>query len=359
LKNLESKSEVDIKSLSMRSRVPVTDEAEADEVEASFDSIERLQQAGINIADIKKLKEAGICTVGAVLMETKKKLANVKGISDAKVEKLIAAASSLATGFTFMSGNDCLSRRSRVIRVTTGSTELDKVLGGGFEIMSITEVFGEFRTGKTQLCHTLCVTSQLSVSQGGGSGKVIYIDTEGTFRPERIPPIAARFAMDATEVLDNILYARAFTHEQQMQLIVMAAAQMSEDQYRLLIIDSITALFRVDFSGRGELAERQQTLGQMMATLTKLAAEFNIAVFISNQVMASPDSALFVQAPKPIGWHILAHASTTRIDLRKGKGAERVAKVYDWPSLPEVEAAYELSDTGIVDVSGRDKPVNS
>jgi meiotic recombination protein DMC1 len=239
-----------------------------------------------------------------------------------------------------------------VIHVTTGSTELDKLLGGGVETMGITEVFGEFRTGKTQLCHTLCVTSQLPVSQGGGSGKVIYIDTEGTFRPERIAPIAARFGLDGTEVLDNILYARAFTHEQQMQLILMAAAQMSEDQYRLLIIDSVTALFRVDFSGRGELAERQQTLGQMMATLTKLAAEFNIAVFISNQVMATPDSALFVQAPKPIGGHILAHASTTRMYLRKGKGAERVAKVYDSPSLPEAEAAYELSDAGIVDVSG-------
>jgi meiotic recombination protein DMC1 len=189
------------------------------------------------------------------------------------------------------------------------------------------------------------------LQQGGGAGKVVYIDTEGTFRPERIPAIAQRFGVDPQEVLDNILYARAFTHEQQMQLILMAAAQMSEDQYRLLIIDSITALFRVDFSGRGELAERQQTLGQMMSSLTKIAAEFNIAVFISNQVMASPDSALFVQAPKPIGGHILAHASTTRMYLRKGKGSERVAKVYDSPSLPEAEATYELSDTGIIDVT--------
>jgi meiotic recombination protein DMC1 len=336
----------------MRSRVPAPDESEIADLEPSFDSIERLQQAGINIADIKKLKEAGICTVGAVLMETKKKLANVKGISDAKVEKLISAAQSLAPGFSFMSGTDCMTRRSKVIHISTGSTELDKLLGGGIESMSITEVFGEFRTGKTQLCHTLCVTAQLPLSQGGGQGKVVYIDTEGTFRPERIPAIAARFGVDANEVLDNILYARAFTHEQQMQLIMMAAAQMSEDQYRLMIIDSITALFRVDFSGRGELAERQQALGQMMASLTKLAAEFNIAVFMSNQVMACPDSALFVQAPKPIGGHILAHASTTRMYLRKGKGPERVAKVYDSPSLPEAEASYELSDAGVIDLAG-------
>lgn len=335
-----------------RSRTVAPAEDEIEGIQHSFDSIDKLQQAGINAADIKKLKEAGICTVGSILMETKKRLANVKGISDAKVDKLIAAAQSLETeNFTFISGSTCLKNRSKVIRMTTGSTELDKLLGGGIESMSITEVFGEFRTGKTQLCHTLCVTAQLPLAQGGGQGKVCFIDTEGTFRPERIPVIAERFGVDGEQALDNILYARAFTHEQQMQLIQAAAAQMAEDQYRLLIIDSITALFRVDFSGRGELAERQQTLGQMMAALTKLASEYNVAVFITNQVMASPDSALFVQAPKPIGGHILAHASTTRLYLRKGKGAERVAKIYDSPSLPEAEASYELSDAGITDIT--------
>ena len=335
----------------MIQRVSAPGNDEGYEIEPTFEAIEKLQQAGINIGDIKKLKEAGICTIGAVLMETRKKLANVKGISDAKVEKIIAAASSLDSSFAFITGKECLNNRAKVIHITTGSSELDKLLGGGIESMAITEVFGEFRTGKTQLCHTLCVTSQLPISQGGGGGKVVFIDTEGTFRPERIPTIAQRFGVDPDEVLGNILYARAFTHEQQMQLILTTAAQMAEDQYRLLIIDSITALFRVDFSGRGELAERLQALGQMMSALTKIASEFNVAVFISNQVMASPDSALFVQAPKPIGGHILAHASTTRMYLRKGKGAERVAKIYDSPSLPEAEATYELSDAGIIDVT--------
>lgn len=335
--------------MSVRVRAPANEDA--DEIEQTFDTIEKLQQAGINIADIKKLKEAGICTVGAILMETKKHLSNVKGISDAKVDKIIAAAQSLNSGFSFMSGADCLKSRSKVIKISTGAKELDKLLGGGIETMSITEVFGEFRTGKTQLCHTLCVTAQLPLSQGGGQGKVCFIDTEGTFRPERIPAIAERFGVDGDEALENILYARAFTHEQQMQLIQSAAAAMAEDQYRLLIIDSVTALFRVDFTGRGELAERQQTLGQMMSALSKIASEYNVAIFISNQVMSNPDSALFVQAPKPIGGHILAHASTTRLYLRKGKGAERVAKIYDSPSLPEAEASYELSDAGIIDIS--------
>ena len=321
-------------------------------VEPAFDSIDKLVNAGIAAADIKKLKEAGICTVAGVLMETKKHLANVKGISEAKVDKVIAAAQSLDNSFRFINGRECLKAREKIIHVSTGSSELDKVLGGGIETMSITEVFGEFRTGKTQLCHTLCVTSQLPINQGGGEGKVAFIDTEGTFRPERIPAIAERFGLDPDETLDNILYARAFTHEQQMELIQMIGAHMTEEQFRVLIIDSITALFRVDFSGRGELADRQQRLGQMMSALSKLAAEFNIAIFITNQVMASPDSALFVQAPKPIGGHILAHASTTRLYLRKGKGAERVAKIYDSPSLPEAEASYELSDSGITDVTG-------
>lgn len=322
---------------------------EEEELQQTFMPIEQLAEAGVNLADIKKLKESGICTVGAVMMETKKRLCNIKGISEAKIDKIIAAASGMQQCSGFISGRDALSQRENIIRITTGSEELNKLLGGGIETKSITEVFGEFRTGKTQLCHTLCITSQLPIENGGGMGKVMFIDTEGTFRPEKLKPIADRFGVDADECLDNVSYARAFTHEQQMNLIQQAAVLLSEDQYRVLILDSATALYRVDFSGRGELAERQQVLAQMMAALSKIAAEFNVAVFITNQVMSSPDAAMFVQAPKPIGGHIIAHASTTRMYLRKGKGNERVAKIYDSPSLPESEATYEISDAGIAD----------
>ncbi|KAG8342693.1 meiotic recombination protein DMC1 [Trypanosoma vivax] len=235
--------------------------------------------------------------------------------------------------------------------MTTGSAALDQLLGGGVESMSITEAFGEFRTGKTQIAHTLCVTCQLPLSMGGGNGKAVYVDTESTFRPERIKPIAERFGLDVDAVLANIIVARAYTHEHQMHLLSMVAAKMAEEQFSLLVVDSITALFRVDFSGRGELAERQQKLAKMLSSLIKLAEEYNVAVYITNQVVADPGGAsMFVADPKkPVGGHILAHASTTRLSLRKGRGDQRICKIYDSPSLPETECVFSISEQGIVD----------
>lgn len=282
-------------------------------------------------------------------MRTKKQLSGIKGLSEAKVEKILEAAGKLCT-CGFISGVESLKKRQEVVKVSTGSSALDKLLGGGIETCSITEVFGEFRTGKTQLCHTLCVTSQLPREKGGGNGKVCFIDTEGTFRPERIEPIAERFGVDAHSTLENIITARAYTHEQQMKLLTYVCAKMVEDQFRVLIIDSISALFRVDFSGRGELSERQQKLGQHMSQLMKLAEEFNVAVFITNQVQADPSGgSMFADPRKPVGGHVLAHASTTRLYLRKGRGEQRVCKIYDSPSLPEAEAIYQISDAGIID----------
>jgi meiotic recombination protein DMC1 len=312
--------------------------------------IERLTEAGIPIADITKLKTAGIFTVPGVEMHIKKELYNIKGLSEAKADKIVEAARRM-TNMGFVTGAVCLQQRKKVLRITTGSSALDALLGGGLESMSITEAFGEFRTGKTQIAHTLCVTCQLPTAERGGNGKAIYVDTEGTFRPERIAAIANRFGRNADDVLENILVARPHTHESQAHLLSTVAAKMAEEQFALLVVDSITALFRVDFSGRGELAERQQKLAKMLSQLVKLAEEFNVAVFITNQVVADPGGAsMFVADPKkPVGGHILAHASTTRLSLRKGRADQRICKIYDSPSLPETECVFAIAEQGIVD----------
>ena len=198
-------------------------------------------------------------------------------------------------------------QRATIIHVTTGSKELDTLLQGGIETGCITEAHGEFKTGKTQLSHTLCVTSQMPIEDGGGAGKVCYIDTENTFRPERIKAIAERFNLDPADVLENIIVARAYTSEHQSQIITEAAAHFTESPFRMLIIDSLTGLWRVDYCGRGELADRQQKLNHHLAQLLKIAEEFNIAVFVTNQVTANPDGALaFAPKFKPIGGHSLA-----------------------------------------------------
>uniref|UniRef100_A0A8C4QEL5 Meiotic recombination protein n=1 Tax=Eptatretus burgeri TaxID=7764 RepID=A0A8C4QEL5_EPTBU len=317
-----------------------------------FQDAELLQKFGINVADIKKLKSVGICTVKGIQMSTKKALCNIKGISEAKVDKIKEAVSKIIEP-GFLTALEYSEKRRNVFHVSTGSQEFDKLLGGGIESMAITEAFGEFRTGKTQLAHTLCVTAQLPGSEGYTGGKVILIDTENTFRPDRLRDIAVRFNVDADAVLDNVLYARAYTSEHQMEILDCAAAKFHEEcgVYKILIIDSIMALFRVDYSGRGELAERQQKLAQMLSRLQKISEEYNISVFITNQMTADPGATMTFQADpkKPIGGHILAHASTTRISLRKGRAELRIAKIFDSPDLPENETTFAISAGGITD----------
>jgi len=322
------------------------------EEEHAYNEIDKLQTQGINAADITKLKQAGLCTVMAVLMCPKKELINIKGITDQKADKIFEAAQKIENG-GFCTGLAVVEKRKKIKKITTGSNALNTLLGGGIETQSITEAFGEFRTGKTQLAHTLAVAAQLPTSRGGGGGKVIYIDTESTFRPERIIKIAQRFELNPDEVLENILCARAHSVDALNNLLLQAAALMLDEPFALMIIDSIMAPFRVDFSGRGELAERQQVLNKVLSRLQKLSEQFNIVIYMTNQVTADPGASMTYACDpkKPVGGNIMAHASTTRLYMKKGKGEQRICRIYDSPSLPEAEAIFQLSDGGIVDAT--------
>nr|CAD1822559.1 unnamed protein product [Ananas comosus var. bracteatus] len=202
----------------------------------------------------------------------------------------------------FTSAGQLHAQRLEIIQIATGSRELDKILEGGIETGSITEIYGEFRSGKTQLCHTLCVTCQLPLDQGGGEGKAMYIDAEGTFRPQRLLQIADRFGLNGADVLENVAYARAYNTDHQSRLLLEAASMMVETRhvifnfysslahmsirskasmntlshysgFALMIVDSATALYRTDFSGRGELSARQMHLAKFLRSLQKLADE--------------------------------------------------------------------------------------
>ncbi|KAI9009011.1 putative meiotic recombination-related protein, partial [Phycomyces nitens] len=311
---------------------------------------------GINMSDINKLKNAGICTVRGVQMMTRKALMRIKGLSEAKVDKIkdaaqkVEAVSILLNMYIkvagFISATEVSHQRQKIYRISTGSKQFDSLIGGGVQTMSITEVFGEYRTGKTQLAHTLS-----------------YIDTEGTFRPDRIRSISERFGIDCDIALDNILVARAWNSDQQMELISEIAARFAEDKgsFRLLaclyynyllVIDSIISLFRCDYSGRGELADRQQKLNQMLSRLIKISEEYNVAIFVTNQVSSDPGGGMtFVSDPKkPVGGHVL-YRSATRLSLRKGRGDERVVKIYDSPDMPEGEATYAITSGGVADIT--------
>ena len=186
---------------------------------------------------------------------------------------------------------------------------------------------------------------------GGGNGKALYIDTEGTFRPQRLVSIAEKFSLDPAAVLENITYARAYTTDHQNQLVREAGALMLESRYALLVVDSATALYRTDFNGRGELSVRQIHLAQFLRSLLRLADEFRVAVVMTNQVVATVDNSLMFNADpkKPVGGNIMAHASTTRLYLKKGRGNNRICKIYDSPCLPEAEAMFSIGEFGIMD----------
>lgn len=311
--------------------------------------ISKLEQFGIAAADIKKLQEVGYHTVESVAYATLKSLVAIKGISEVKAQKLLGEASKIVD-MGFQTATEYHRTRQGMLFLTTGSKELDKVLGGGMETGAITELFGEFRTGKTQLCHTLCVTCQLPMESGGGEGKAMYIDTEGTFRPERLVEIAARYGLNPDDVLDNVSYAKAYNSDHQLSLLEQACGMMTESRYALLIVDSATALFRTDYTGRGELAARQMKLAQFLRRLQRIADEFGVAVVVTNQVVAKVDAAMsFGPQIQPIGGNIMAHASTTRLYLRKGRGENRVCKVYDSPLLPEAEATFAIGPQGVID----------
>lgn len=300
--------------------------------------------------DIRKLEEAGFNTVEAVAFTPRKVLLNIKGISEAKADKIQAEAVKLVPmGFT--TATEYHLKRSELIKVSTGSKELDKLLDGGIETGSITEIFGEFRTGKTQLCHQLCVTCQLPIDSGGAEGKAMYIDTEGTFRPERLLAIAERYQLNGQQVLDNVSYARAYNSDHQTSLLLQATGMMMESRYAVMIVDSAVGLYRTDYSGRGELSARQMHLAKFLRSLLRIADEFGVAVVLTNQVVAQVDGAAMFAADtkKPIGGHIMAHSSTTRLYLRKGRGETRICKIYDSPCLPESEAMFAINADGVGD----------
>ena len=301
---------------------------------------------GVGPATIEKLESVGYNDIMSVAVATPGEIIDVTGMTQAAAKKIIAVArASLDMGFE--SGEDVLKKREQVIKISTGSKAFDALVGGGFESAAITECFGEYGSGKTQLSHILAVNCQ---KQYPGS-TIVYIDTENTFRPERIEQISKGAGLEPTNVLKNIKVAKAFNTDHQMLLAEKVEDLIKKQglDVKLVIIDSLTAHFRAEYIGRGTLAERQQKINRHMRDIAKLAQIHNFCVYVTNQVMARPDM-FFGDPTQPIGGHIVGHASTFRIYLRKGKKGSRVAKLVDSPNLPEGEARFYVETSGLKDI---------
>jgi DNA repair protein RadA len=250
----------------------------------------------------------------------------------------------------FLEGTEYAKKRENIHHITTGSKNFDALLGGkGIESRAITEAFGAYGSGKTQVGLTLATNVQLPLEKGGANGKCVFIDTEGTFRPSRIKQIAEKLGANPEKVLKNIFVARAFNSDHQILLLDKVSEMIKGGEpIKLLIVDSLTAHFRAEFTGRGQLADRQQKLNRYIHQLMKLAETYNLAVYVTNQVMANP-AQLFGDPTTAIGGHIVGHASTYRLYLRRGKKDSRVAKLIDSPNLPDNECIFFVSDAGVID----------
>jgi len=307
---------------------------------------------GVGETTAKKLREAGYVDVLSIAVASPEELAESAGIPVSTAEKIIHQARKLVKLDEFKRASEVLEERKNAARITTGCKALDELLGGGIQTKAITEFFGPFGTGKTQISHQLSVMVQLPKNEGGVDGSAIYIDTEGTFRPERIASMAEARGLDPKEALDRIYVARVYTTSHQMLMVHKAAEIAKEYNIRLIVIDSLTSLFRAEYVGRGTLAERQQKLGRHIHDLLKFAEKFNAAVIVTNQVHARPDSFIpGIETTSPVGGHVVGHAMTYRVGLKKGKQHTRVARIYDAPDLPERDAVFTIDERGIVDIS--------
>ena len=305
---------------------------------------------GIGPGSAAKLEAAGIFDLMGLAVLSPAALAEMAGMGEAAARKAIQAARKMMD-LGFQDGLEFAEKRKEVNNITTGSKNLDNLLGGkGIETKSITEAFGAYGSGKTQLALSLAVNVQLPIEQGGANGKAVYIDTEGTFRPERIRQFAEGIGANPEKVLKNLLVARAFNSDHQMLLLDRIAELIKDGEpIKLIIVDSLTAHFRAEYSGRGMLADRQQRLNRYMHQLMKVAEQHNLAVYVTNQVMANP-AQMFGDPTQAVGGNIVGHASTYRIYLRRGKKDSRVAKLIDSPNLPDNETVFMIEGSGLKDV---------
>lgn len=303
---------------------------------------------GVGAVTATKLKEAGFTTVEALAVTPTRELVESVGIGKDTAAQLQQRAREIL-GLDFMTALEFFEQRLKTKKITTGSKNIDKLLGGGVETQGMTEFCGEFGSGKSQISMQLCVTSQQPIEQGGLGGKVLFIDTEGTFSPERVNSIATAKGFDANKVLENIIYARCYNSDHQMLIVDKAFKIVEEEGIKLVVVDSLISHFRGEYVGRESLAERQQKLNRHIHKLLRIAEIYNLAVVITNQIQSNPQ-AFFGNPNRPAGGNILAHASNPRLYIRKGKAGTRVIRIIDSSSLPEEATRFVITGSGVEDV---------
>ena len=313
---------------------------------------------GVGPVTTRKLSDAGVHNVMDLIVRGPVEIAEITGMEKDTAEKIVNKARQhlVETGLIsrdFVTATEVYKRRQDIGKITTGTNCLDTLFDGGVETQALTEVYGEFGSGKTQFAHTLSVMVQKPKTEGGLDGGVLYIDTENTFRPERIVSIAQAHEMDPEKVLDRIIVARAYNSAHQTLILEEAGPVIEENNIKLIVVDSAVGLFRAEYLGRGTLSNRQQKLNHFVHMLSRIAETYNCAALATNQVMASPD-VFFGDPTRPIGGNVVAHTSTYRIYFKKS-GKKRIARMVDSPHHPEEEVIFALGEAGVMDLEDAEK----
>ena len=351
--SMENESNNDI---AQKSNTNIISESSSPIIDLEIQDIE-----GIGPTTAKKLKEAGIVSVMDLAVTSSDELAVDLNTSKDSAASFIMAAQKLLRESNvlekeFVTADTALEKRKSMLRCSSGSTALDELLLGGVETQAVTEFYGEFGSGKSQICHTLCATARQPITAGGLDGGIIYIDTEGTFRPERVEQIARARGLDPSQILKSVAVCKIY-NSSHLELIIKDLGKYINDfKAKMVIIDSIISLHRAEYAGRGTLADRQQRLNNMLHKLVRLTEIYNIAIVITNQVQSSPDT-FFGDPTKAAGGNVLGHASTYRIYLRKS-GENRVAKMIDSPYHPYSETRFTVNERGTDDLEEQTKKIN-
>lgn len=289
----------------------------------------------------KKLRCAAYHTLDSIIKAPVEKIAKVTGLSEPISQQIIGALQR-GVELPFLSGEEIAESQAKIFRISTGTKSLDKLLGGGIESQVITEVYGESQSGKTQLAHQLCITTQLPPDQGGVKGAVVFIDTEGTFRIDRLTQIAQRFQLDTDAVCKNLFCVRAYNSTDQEVLLYATEELIRAKPIKLLIMDGLMSHLRYTRRGSSRIM-------QFIYTLVQYAALYNIAVFVTNQVYEKKRT-LFGDPITPMGGTVVQHCCQVQLYLHKAKGNHRIARLVDSPILPVGEATFEITEGGIEDV---------
>lgn len=305
---------------------------------------------GVGEATAEKIFDGGYYSIMDVAVASVGSFTESTAITDATAIKIISGARKMVDLGDSRTALEMLEEDKNIPKLSTGVKELDMAMQGGLTPGLITQIYAEGGLGKTQWAKTIATIATRPVEEGGLDTDVLYIDTEGTFRPNRVKQIAEARGFDVGKTLSRIHTWTARTTAEQILLVQDEIKKKSAELggCKLVIIDSLMTRFRGEFTGRGKLGERQNLINKHMFDLLSFARANNAVILVTVPVSANPD-AFFGNMAMPTGGNIVKHNSAYVLNIRRAKQGKVVLRVEKAPDLPMTEVLGQVKDSGMSD----------